>query len=115
MDTLYIGDIPQEFHYAIFNNGYIDLYNTDTLHNNIYTRYRIFTNVKGFYYSVDSVQVGTFQTNYATDINVTDKITYRQDFPSIVTVTFILAVFGVWLLNIITSMVRKGGVLGGLL
>lgn len=33
MDTLYIGDIPQEYHYALFNNGYIDLYNTDTLFN----------------------------------------------------------------------------------
>ena len=32
MDTLYIGDIPSEYHYAVFNNGYIDFLNffTDT-------------------------------------------------------------------------------------
>lgn len=114
MDTLYIGDIPSEYHYAIFNNGYIDLYNTNVLHNNTYTRYRIFTNVNGFYYSIDNVQVGNYTTTYTTDINVSDQITYRQDFSSIVVVTFIIALFGVWLFNLLSSLIRKGGLLGGL-
>lgn len=115
MDTLYIGDIPQEFHYAIFNNGYIDLYNTGVLHNNTYTRYRVYTNCDGFFYSVDSVNVGSFTTTYTTDIKTSNELVYRQDFDSIVVVTFIIALFGVWLLNLITSLIRKGGVLGGLL
>lgn len=115
MDTLYIGDIPNTYHYAIFNNGFIDLYNTPQLHNNTYTRYRIYTNVNGFYYSMDSIQVGSYTTNYATDIKVTDNICYRQDFNAIVVTTFIIALFGIWLCNLFTSMIRKGGVLGGLL
>ena len=57
MDVLYTGDIPSEYHYAIFNNGYIDLYNSPVLHNDTYTRYRVYTNVNGFYYSTDSVPV----------------------------------------------------------
>lgn len=114
MDTLYIGNIPSEYHYAIFNNGYIDLYNTNVLHNNTYTRYRVFTNCDGFYYSVDSVNVGQYTTTYTTDISVSDNAVYRQDFDSIVVVTFIIALFGVWLLNLITSLIRKGGILGGL-
>lgn len=114
MDILYTGDIPSEYHYAIFNNGYIDLYNSNTLHNNIYTRYRVYTNCDGFYYSTDTVQIGNYTTTYTTDIKTSDEIVYRQDFSSIVLVTFLIAFFGVWLLNLFTSLIRKGGLLGGL-
>lgn len=115
MDTLYIGDIPQEFHYAIFNNGYIDLYNTDVLHNNTYTRYRVYTNINGFYYSVDTVNIGSYTTTYATDIKTSKEVAYRQDFCNILFITCVFTIFGVWLLNIMTSIIRKGGVLGGLI
>lgn len=114
MDTLYIGDIPSDYHYAIFNNGYIDLYNTNVLHNGTYTRYRIYTNAGGFFYSVDNVNVGQYTTTYTTNINTSDKPVYRFDFVDIMTMTLIFAVFGVWLFNIITSLIRKGGLLGGL-
>ena len=114
MDILYTGDIPSEYHYAIFNNGYIDLYNTNVLHNNTYTRYRVYTNVNGFYYSVDTVNVGNYTTTYTTNIDVSSDIVHRHDFSSIVVVTFIIALFGVWLFNLLTSIIRKGGVLGGL-
>ena len=37
MDTLYIGDIPEEYHYAVFNGDYITLYNTNNFYpNNTY-------------------------------------------------------------------------------
>ena len=44
MDRLYIGeDIPLDYHYAVFNNGYIDLYNTNDFRpNQSYTYYRIY-------------------------------------------------------------------------
>lgn len=114
MDTLYIGDIPSEYHYAVFSNGYIDLFNTDVLHNNTYTRYRIFTNSNGFYYDVSSVNVGTYTTTYTTDIKVTDNICYRRDFPLILFMTICFTLIGIWLFNLITSLIRKGGLLGGL-
>lgn len=114
MDTLYIGDIPQEYHYALFNNGYIDLYNVDTLHNNTYTFYRVYTNSGGFYYRVYEQSYSQYNTTYAQNINVSNKITYRQDFDKIVFLVFIFAIFGVWLFNLLTSSIRKGGLLGGL-
>ena len=115
MDTLYIGDIPNEYHYAIFNNGYIDLYNTNVLHNNTYTRYRVFTNAGGFFYETSNVQVGQYTTTYTTNINTSSNAVYRQDYPNILIITLILSVFGIWLFNLITSLIRKGGLLGGLL
>ena len=115
MDKLYTGDIPSEYHFAIFNNGYIDLYNTNVLHNNSYTYYRVYTNCDGFFYDTRSTTVGQYTTTYTTDIVTTDKVVYRQDFDHILFCTFIFVLFGVWLLNIMTSLFRKGGVFGGLL
>lgn len=115
MDKLYIGDIPTSYHYARFGNGYIDLYDSQVLHNNTYTYYRVYTNDNGFYYSTNSANYSTFVTEYAQPIEVTDEVFYRSDFPNIMIMTFLFVLFGVFLFNIITSLIRKGGLLGGLL
>lgn len=115
MDKLFIGDIPTEYHYARFGNGYIDLYNTNTLHDNVYTYYRIYTNNNGFYYTINSATYNQYYTEYATDVDVTQDICYRSDFPNIMIMTFLFVLFGVFLFNIVSSLIRKGGVLGGLL
>lgn len=115
MDTLYIGDIPSNYKYALFGNGYIDLYNTNILHNNNYDFYRIYTNAGGFFYDHRSTSVGQYTTTYTTEVSVTDKPSYRFDFVNVVVISCVLVIFGVWLLNIMTSLIRKGGLLGGLL
>lgn len=115
MDKLYIGDIPTSFHYARFGNGYIDLYDSQVLHNNSYTYYRVYTNNNGFYYSTNSANYSSFVTEYTTPIDVTDNIQYRTDFPNIMIMTLIFVLFGLFLFNIVTSLIRKGGLLGGLL
>ena len=114
MDTLYTGDIPKDYHYALFNNGYIDLYNTDRLHDGTYTFYRVYTNAGGFYYRTYQQTYNQYNTIYAQDINVTANKCYRQDFPSILFMTICFALVGIWLFNLITSLIRKGGLLGGL-
>lgn len=115
MDKLFIGDIPTQYHYARFGNGYIDLYDTQVLHNNSYTYYRIYTNNNGFYYSTNNANYSQYITEYAQPIEVTQDFTYRTDFPNIMIMTFIFVIFGIFLFNIITSLIRKGGLLGGLL
>lgn len=115
MDKVYIGQqIPAEYHYALFGNGYIDLYNTAELKGGTLDYYRIYTNAGGFYYKHDSQYYSLTSNTIATLIGVTDKVFYRQDFNSIVVTTFIIALFGVWLFNLLTSLIRKGGLLGGL-
>lgn len=115
MDKLYIGDIPTQYHFARFGNGYIDLYNTNVLHNGTYDFYRVYTNNNGFYYSFNSANYNAFVTEYANPIEVTDNVCYRTDFDSILTITLIISVFAIFLFNIITSLINKGGLLGGLL
>lgn len=113
MDTFYIGDIPHDFHYAIFNANYVDLYNTPVLYDNTnYTYYRVYLNSDYFYY--DIFNRNTYQQTQLVDVKVSNNVAYRKDFDSIVVLVFIFAIFGVWLFNLLTSCIRKGGLLGGL-
>lgn len=114
MDTIYIGDIPEEFHFARFGTGYIDLFNTDTLVNNrTYTYYRIYMYDNLFAYSVGSTS-GSYSSQTLQNVNVSSNKVYRRDFGDICIMVALMVGFGVWLLNLLTSVVRKGGVLGGL-
>lgn len=115
MDTFYIGDIPVEFHYARFGSNYIDLFNTNELYNNrTYTYYRVYLYDNLFVYDVRS-QEGSYYNETLQDVKVSQDKVYRRDFGDICIIIAIMVGFGIWLLNLMTSLIRKGGVLGGLL
>lgn len=114
MDKLYIGDIPSQYHYAVFNNGYITLYNKASGHNEILPYYRIYQNNGGFYYSQGETSFSQYTTTYFQDLEVTDEFWYRSDFADIIATTFFIAFFFVLITNIITSFIKRGGLLGGL-
>ena len=114
MDTIYIGDIPTEFHYARFGSNYIDLFNTNRLFNNqTYTYYRIYMYDNLFEYDVRS-QEGSYYNETLQDVSVSQSKVYRRDFGDICIIVALMVGFGIWLLNLMTSLIRKGGVLGGL-
>lgn len=114
MDTIYIGDIPQEFHYARFGTGYIDLFNTNHFNDyQTYTYYRIYMYDNLFEYDVRT-QEGGRRNETLQDVKVSDNKVYRRDFGDICIMVALMVGFGVWLLNLMTSVIRKGGVLGGL-
>lgn len=115
MDTIYVGDIPEEFHFARFGSNYIDLFNTNELSSNrTYTYYRIYLYDNLFEYDVRSQQGGGYYTETLTDVKVSQNKVYRRDFGYICIIIALFVGFGVWLLNLLTSAIRKGGVLGGL-
>lgn len=114
MDTIYIGDIPEEFHFARFGGNYIDLFNTNQLVNNqTYTYYRVYMYDNLFEYDIRSQQ-GSYYNETLQDVKVSQKQVYRRDFGDICIIVALMVGFGVWLLNLMTSIFRKGGVLGGL-
>lgn len=114
MDTIYIGDIPTEYHFARFGTNYIDLFNTNNLVNGqTYMYYRIYMYDNLFEYDYRSQQ-GSYYSETLQDVKVSNNKVYRRDFGDICVVVAIMVGFGVWLLNLMTSVVRKGGVLGGL-
>ena len=115
MDTLFVGDIPLEYHYAQFGNDYITLYNQPSAQNETLNYYRIYENYDRFIYSEGQQQFSNYNRTYFNDISVSNSWWYRGDLDSILICVFIISFFFVFIFNIMTSCFKKGGVFGGLL
>lgn len=114
MDTLYIGDIPTDFKYAVFSGDYITLYNQPTATNETLPYYRIYKNYDEFMYST-GVTDFRYSTTTFTEITVSNNWLYRTDIDKIFTVSFFFILLFIFTFNIVTSVFRRGGVFGGLL
>lgn len=117
MDTLYIGDIPQEYHFAFFNENSIDLYNTpELISNESYNFYRVYTNYNEcFFYEYKKNIPYNNSNSELVELQVTSDYKYRPDIDKICITAGSIAIVILISLNIITSIIRKGGVLSGLL
>lgn len=114
MDTLYTGDIPEDYKFARFNDYSIDLFNVATLEENrIYTYYTI--PMYNNYFVYDLEVLNNTEYSVLTEVKTTNDICYRRDFNDICIIILTFVIFGLFLFNLITSIIRKGGVLGGLL
>lgn len=114
MDTLYIGDIPLDYHYAQFNSNSIRLYNKPSFQYETANYYQIYTTYNGFYYTTGTQSFGS-NVSYFQDIKVSNDWLYRSDIDKIFIVSFIIIFMFIFIFNIITSCFKKGGVFGGLL
>lgn len=115
MDTLYIGNIPSDYHYAQFGNDYITLYNQPQGYNNTLNYYRIYFNYDRFMYAQGQQQFTSYNPTTFQNVDVSNSWWYRKDLSDILLSVFIIAIFFVFIFNIMTSCVKKGGLFGGLL
>lgn len=117
MDTLFVGDIPLSYNYAVWGSNYVDLYDRNYISpNTSVTYYRVYFYDNTFVYNTLSRNSGyNGVTIGASQIQVTDNIWYRRDIDSILISVFVIAIFAAFLINLVTSLVKKGGLLGGLL
>lgn len=114
MDKLYVGDIPQEYHFARFSNNYIDLYKTDRLEG-YQDFYRLYLYDNQFMYEHLNTTYSQYNTTIATYVVTTNDYMYRRDFPSIMFMSVVYVCIIVILFNIVTSVFKRGGLLSGLL
>lgn len=114
MDVLYIGDIPQEYHFAVFGSNYIDLYNTPNLIGTL-NYYRVYLYENAFYYDFRQTTYNQYYSSTAAEIKVTNDKMYRRDFPSIMFMSVIFIMIIILLFNMVSSVFKKGGVFSGLL
>lgn len=114
MDVLYTGSIPKEYHYAVFSGDYITLYNRPNAINTTLDYYRIYFNAPGFYYSRGSTTFSQYNQTTFENIEVTDEWFYRKDSLNILLFTVIISISTLWLVNLFTSIFKKGGLLSGL-
>lgn len=117
MDKFFIGDIDSSYCYAQFGQYYIDLYNTNELTpNNSYDYYRVYLYDNQFMYSTGVNTRNNYSSVvYLDNIDVTNDIRYRRDFPSIILMWFIYIIIALWVFNFMTNIIKKGGLLNGLL
>lgn len=113
MDTLYIGDIPSAYHYAVFSNDYVTLYRVPYAQSTDLDYYRVYTNYRGFYYTYGTTHVNNY-TSYQ-DISVSNNFMYRNDINDIFQTAFIIFLMILFVFNLVTSLIKRGGILGGLL
>lgn len=111
MDTLYTGNIPKDYKYIFLKDGYIYLFNQAYIENSTLDCYKIFNN-NGFLYCKDtftSQELVNFEK-----VNVTNKHYYRTDYFNILFCSCAISLIFIFLTNIVTSFVKRGGVLNGL-
>lgn len=115
-DKIYItSDVPSDYKYAVFSQNYITLYNKPQAYNETLHYYRIyFTYSSGLVVEGNTTFTG-YNTQVFTPVQTSYEVFDRPDFVNILTCTLIVAVFGLWLFNLMTSIVKKGGLLGGLI
>ena len=115
-DKLYVDkDIPEEYKYMDFHEEYVDLYNKSSFRDEITQVYRIYHCISPNTYYTYNRTFGSYSTTTFAEYPRTSEITYRQDFPQICNIVFIFSIFFIFLINIITSIFKKGGVFSGLL
>ena len=113
-DTIYRGDIPEEYCYAIFGDNYIDLYNEEHLQGTLdFYRIHLYNNL--FEYEHLTNTYSNNNSTIATFVSTTDNYMYRPDFDSICFIALVNCLVLVLLLNIVTSVFKKGGIFSGLL
>lgn len=115
VDTLYIGDIPSDYHYFVVGTNYIRLFNKSFGRNESLKYYQIYTNTEEFLYTEGSQTFSNNTITYFTDVNVSSNWMYRKDIDKIFTVVFIIVLMFLFCFNIITSCIKKGGIFSGLI
>lgn len=114
-DKVYLpSDIPSEFTYGQISNGYITLYAQPSAQNETLQYYRIYYGYSDGLITTGTTTFSNYNRTYFDFIPTSREFFDRPDAFKIVTIVFIVCFFAVWLFNLITSFIRKGGVLGGL-
>lgn len=114
-DVIYTSDIPSDYHYVRFGSNYIDLFNQASAQNETLQYYRIYYDYSPGTYITGTQNFSSYTRTYFDDYPVSGNIWYRTDIDKILVSVLVIAIFGVFLINLVTSMVKKGGLLGGLL
>lgn len=109
--------IGSDYKYIVPSGDYYDLYNTTYINPNESVQYYRFYN---------SIDVDLYTTNYRTagytgtilnyiEIEPTSDYWCRPDYPSILECVLILTLGFLFLINVFTSLFRKGGLFGGII
>lgn len=106
--------IPSDYHYVSIHDTYIDFYNVEIIsQNNNVNFYRQYFNISPdlveYYETISTEDLTLFDTE------ITNNFLARPDVDRVLLSSFIIISVILVLFNLVTSLIKKGGVLGGLL
>lgn len=113
-DVLYISDIDNSYHFVDFSDDCIFLYNQPNAEKNeVLECYKIYYKISPDTYekTYETMQEDTMFTDY----KVSNSFWARKDIGQFSVLLLTVFFIGIFLINIITSCVKKGGIFGGLL
>lgn len=103
--------IPDNFNYIDISSDYIDFYNSSNpLRDTTY--YRVYYNYPDLFEVFNTSWSGNYNLQL---VETTSDFVYRPDFPQILYCSITFIIIFIFIFNIITSIIRKGGLLRGLL
>ena len=116
-DKIFCSDIPEGFKYFFPTNTGYRLYNTNNFEEGeTYEYYEFFTEISSNTYVHGWDSPSNFsQPVEIYEVEVTSDNFYRSDIHDVIGSTFILGLCFIFLINIVTSIVRRNGIFGGLL
>ena len=119
MKTFYIPEgIADTYKYIVPSGDYVDIYDTNYLSpNSTYTFYRVYNDLDSDLYQTLERQTNNYSYGSinAIEINPSHNYIYRNDYPHILFIVCIYVLIFTILFNIFTSIIKKGGLLSGLL
>lgn len=114
-DKIYLpSEIPDGFEYAQFGNGYVTLYDQANVSDDTLEYYRIYYNYSSGLVTHGFTTFGSYLTTFE-QVETSREFFDRPDSSNIVVIILIISVFGLWLFNLMTSIVKHNGLLSGLL
>lgn len=109
-------EIPQtHFYMGNITNTYFEVYDKSNIRNQSGTYFRVYYNLDPSYFEEYSYNGSSYmETNYQP-FERTDSFLARTDNYKIVTIGFCIIFLIILLANLMTSIIKRGGILGGLL
>ena len=109
-------DVPEEYYYlGSLTNTYYDLYDKSNIQNTSGVYYRIYYAFDPSYWEARSYNYSQYNSTAFPVIETTNSVFARYDNYKIFSVSFVIIFLIILLCNIMTSIIKRGGVLGGLL
>lgn len=109
-------EIPEQYSYiGNITNSYFDLYDKSNIQGSSGVYYRVYYSFEPDYWQAYEYQNSSYYSTNYQQIERTDSILARPDNYKIATTGFCIIFLLIFLINVVTSLIKKGGILGGLL
>lgn len=109
-------EIPEEYCFiGNITSSYFDLYDRSNIQGTSGVYYRVYYSLEPSYWQAFEYSNSSYYTTSYQEIERTDSFLARPDNYKIVTCGFCIIFLFIFLINIVTTLIKKGGILGGLL